>query len=89
MGPGGFPRPDGAATDRAAATAEVGWEMGVHLKGGEREEAGFEPMETYIWRRQNMVAKYIAMRKILDLCEAEERKRGGVGKYAVVGTGGN
>ena len=26
----------------------------------EREEAGFEPMETYIWKRKNTVAQYIA-----------------------------
>ena len=27
-----------------------------------REEAGLETMETYIWRRQNTVAQYIATR---------------------------
>ena len=27
-----------------------------------RAEAGFEMMEEYIWRRQNMVAQYIATR---------------------------
>ena len=41
-----------------------------------REEVGFELMETYIWQIQNMVAQYVAMRPILDLCEAAERKRG-------------
>ena len=41
-----------------------------------REEAGFDPMETYIFRRQNTVAQYIATQPILDLCEAAERKRG-------------
>ena len=39
------------------------------------EEAGFEPMETYIWRRHNTSAQYIATRTILDLCKAAERKR--------------
>ena len=33
-------------------------------------------METYIWRRQNTVAQYIATQLILDLCKAVERKRG-------------
>ena len=43
-----------------------------------REEAAFEPMETYIRKIQNMVSQYyIAMRPILELCEATERKRGG------------
>ena len=41
-----------------------------------REEAGFEIMETYIWKSQNRVAQYISTRPILDLCEAAERKRG-------------
>ena len=41
-----------------------------------REEAGFEPMETYIWQRQNMVAQYIAMQPILYLCEASYRNQG-------------
>ena len=31
-------------------------------------------METYIRRRQNTVAQYIATRPILDLCKAAERK---------------
>ena len=41
-----------------------------------REETGFEPMETYIRRRLNTVANYIATRLIMDLCEATERKQG-------------
>ena len=32
-------------------------------------EAGFEGIGTYITRRQNTVAQYIATRPILDLCE--------------------
>ena len=62
--------------------------MGVHLGEVEREEAGFELMETYIRRRQNAVAQYIAMRPILDLCEVAERKWGGMGRDTAVGTGG-
>ena len=32
-----------------------------------REETGFDPMETYIWVRQNAVEQYIATQPILDL----------------------
>ena len=41
-----------------------------------REEVGFEMTETYIRRRQNLVAQYIVTRTILEMCEAAERKRG-------------
>ena len=41
-----------------------------------REEAGFLTMEEYVRRRQNMVAKYIATRSLLDLCEGLERAPG-------------
>ena len=41
-----------------------------------REEAGFEPMKTYIPKRKNTVAQNIAMWPILDLWKAAERKRG-------------
>ena len=41
----------------------------------ERAQAGFETMETYIRKRQNTVAQYIATRSILDLCESTERKQ--------------
>ena len=63
------------------------WEY--NLTKAAREEVGFEPMETYIQRRQNTVMQYIATRPILDLCEAAERKRGRMGGDAVLGTGGN
>ena len=33
-GPGGFPVPGGAATDREAATVEARQEVGVNLGGG-------------------------------------------------------
>ena len=42
----------------------------------ERAEAGFEPMKTYIWRRNNTDAQYIDTRPLLDLCEAAERNQG-------------
>ena len=37
-------------------------------------EAGFEGIGTYITRRQNTVAQYIATRPILDLCECFTRR---------------
>ena len=40
MGTGGFPRPYGAATDEAASTGEVGWNIGVHLGGGGKRGGG-------------------------------------------------
>ena len=39
-GPGGSPRPGGTATDRAAATSEFGWKVGVHLGGGGNRGGG-------------------------------------------------
>ena len=39
-GPGGFPRPGVMATDRAAATAEVGRKVVVHLGGGGERGGG-------------------------------------------------
>ena len=41
-----------------------------------REEVGLETMETYIWKKQNTVAQYIATLSLLDLCEATESKQG-------------
>ena len=39
-------------------------------------EAGFERIGTYVTRRQNTVAQYIATRPILDLCERSAWRRG-------------
>ena len=39
-------------------------------------EAGFEGIRMDITRRQNMVAQYIVMRPILDLCERSTQKMG-------------
>ena len=39
-------------------------------------EAGFENMETYILRKDNIVVRYIAKQLILDLCEAADRNWG-------------
>ena len=41
-----------------------------------REEAGFEVMEEYIWRRQNTVAQFIYTQSIPELCEETERSPG-------------
>ena len=38
--PGGFPIPGGAATERAAVTAEDGRKVGVHLGGGDEIGGG-------------------------------------------------
>ena len=40
-------------------------------------EAGFEGIRTYVKRRQNTVAEYIATRPILDLCERSAWRQGG------------
>ena len=42
----------------------------------EREDTGFEPMETYIWKNQNTGAQYIATWPIMELCEAAGRNCG-------------
>ena len=41
-----------------------------------REEVGFEMMEEYILKINNMVAQYIDTQYLLDLCEATERAPG-------------
>ena len=55
---------------------EVGRKWETTSEEAAREEGRFEPMETYIWRRQNIVAQYIAMQTILYLCKVADRKRG-------------
>ena len=50
------------------------WEYS--LAEAAKEESGFDLMETYIRRRQNIFAKYILTQPILDLCEVEEWKQG-------------
>ena len=39
-------------------------------------EAGFKEIGTYITRRQNMVAQYIATRPIMELCERSAGRPG-------------
>ena len=41
-----------------------------------REEAGLDALEEYTRRSQNMVAQFIDMRSLLDLCEETERAPG-------------
>ena len=67
-GTGVFPRPGCVATDEVANTSEVGQKVRVHLGGGRREEAGFDPMNT--------VVQYFAKKPILGLCEVEESNNG-------------
>ena len=38
--------------------------------------AGLHEVETYVYRRQNTVAQYIATRPIMDLCLAAKRRPG-------------
>ena len=45
------------------------------LKGA-LQAKGMDKMETFIFRRQNMVAQYIAMQPILDVCLEAERRPG-------------
>ena len=40
------------------------------------EDTGFEDMEAYVPKRNNMATQYIEMRKILDLCEETVRRPG-------------
>ena len=42
------------------------------LTAAAREEAGFKAMGEYIWRRQNTVAHFIAIRSMMELCEETE-----------------
>ena len=39
-------------------------------------EVGLQEVETYVSRRQNTVAKYIATRPIIDLCLMAKRRPG-------------
>ena len=41
-----------------------------------KAEAGLQEVETYISRRQNTVAQYIATRPIMDLCLVAKRRPG-------------
>ena len=50
-------------------------------------ESGFEGIGTYVTRRQNTVAQYIATQPILNLCEWYARRPEGVGVSEMVGTG--
>ena len=43
------------------------WEYTLAARA--RDEAGFQTMEEYIWRRYNTVAQYIVTKSLLDLCE--------------------
>ena len=42
----------------------------------EIKEAGLEEVETYIPRRQNMVAQYIVTRPVIELCDEAVQRSG-------------
>ena len=44
--------------------------------GGDMKEAGLSNVRTSINRRKNTVAKYIATRPLLDLCEGAKHREG-------------
>ena len=46
------------------------------MSATEKEGAGFQTMEEYIWKQQNTVAQYIATQSLLDLFEGSERAPG-------------
>ena len=86
---GGFSRPGGAVTDRADATAEVGWDMGVHLdRGGERGGGVRADGNLHSEKAEYDYAVY---------CNATDsgpvrgriEEADGTGRYAVVGIGGD
>ena len=73
---GGFPRPGGAATDGAVAMAEVGQKVGVHLgRGGERG-GGVSAYGNLHSKKAEYGHRVYCNAKILDMCEAVERKQG-------------
>ena len=49
------------------------WEYTLAAAAAARDEAGFQTMQEYIWRRQKTVAQYITTRSMLDLCEGLEK----------------
>ena len=52
---GGFPRPGGVATDMAFPKWSLYKKWKYTMTEAASAEAGFEPMETYIWRSHNVV----------------------------------
>ena len=70
--PGGVPLPGGAAADGATTAAKTDGKWEYTSAATAREEAGFQILEEYIQRRQNMVAQYNTIQSLLDLCEGAE-----------------
>ena len=60
---------------------------GYPLLAAAMAEARFKKIGTYVTRRHNTVAQYIATRMILDLYKWSTRGGRGVGVTAVVGAG--
>ena len=73
---GGLPPQGGRPADGQAALEVSRWRLGVPPLWAAIREAGLEEVETYITRRQNTVAQYIATQPILELCEEAERRPG-------------
>ena len=69
--PQGVPQDDGTTTKEG-----VIWRLVLPLLEDEMVEAGLKEVETYVYRRQNTVAQYIATRTIMEMCLAEKRRPG-------------
>ena len=62
--------------NRKATSDRVRWEVVYPSLEGGMKEAGLTDVQTYINRRQNTVAQYIAMRPFLDLCKGAKQREG-------------
>ena len=51
------------------------------------EKAGTQTLETYIERRQAIVAEWVALRPILEVCDIETGYEGGGGGAGIHGGG--
>ena len=68
-GPGGFLASGGLTDHREESPEALEQQTGLPPPLYEAMwEAGFEVVEVYVLRRQNMVAQYIAIQPILNLC---------------------
>ena len=88
MGPGGFPRPDGEVTDGAAATAEVGWDMGVHLNGGGKRGGGVQSDGNLHLAKSEYGCSVYCDATDYGPVKGGGEEAGGTGRDAVAGTGG-
>ena len=56
--------------------AREGRSVGIPPLEDAMAEAGRQEVETYVYRIQNTIKKFIATRKIMDLCLAAEQRPG-------------